>query len=81
VSVLDWQFEKDNPQTRGFHHLHVPVDDVEDENLLVWFPRTNAFIQQGLDYWRTPAAHEERSFQGDLDPLDGDKGSGVLIHW
>jgi hypothetical protein len=78
VSVMDWQFEEENPMTRGFQHLHIPVDDVEDENLLVWFPRSNVFIQQGLDFWRTP---EYANSRPDLSSDDGDQGSGVLIHW
>ncbi|EFQ98752.1 dual specificity protein phosphatase 12 [Nannizzia gypsea CBS 118893] len=30
-------------------HLHIPVDDVEDEDLLQHFPTTNAFIRSGLE--------------------------------
>ena len=78
VSVLEWQFEQDNPLTRGFQHLHVPVDDVEDENLLAWFPRTNSFIHAGLNYWRTSKDAKSRP---DLESGDEDRGSGVLIHW
>ncbi|KAF2759685.1 phosphatases II [Pseudovirgaria hyperparasitica] len=32
-----------------FHHMQIEVDDVEDENLLVHWPSTNKFIQEGLD--------------------------------
>ena len=78
MSVLEWQFEQDNPLTRGFQHLHIPVDDVEDENLLVWFPRSNVFIQEGLNYSRTSKDGESRSGVEGGDP---DRGSGVLIHW
>lgn len=69
VSVLDWEFKDDVPLIRGYQHLHIPVDDVEDENLLEWFPKSNDFIQRGLDY--RPANGQN---------LD-DKGSGVYIHW
>lgn len=34
---------------QGYKHLHVEVDDVEDENLLEHFKATNEFIQEGLD--------------------------------
>lgn len=30
-------------------HLHIPVDDVDDEDLLQHFPTTNAFIRSGLE--------------------------------
>lgn len=30
-------------------HMIVEVDDVEDENLLEYFPATNSFIKEGLD--------------------------------
>lgn len=29
--------------------MHIPVDDVGEENLLQYFPATCAFIQEGLD--------------------------------
>jgi len=32
-----------------FKHLVIEVDDVEDENLVEHFPKTNEFIQQALD--------------------------------
>ena len=32
-----------------FKHEVIEVDDVEDENLLEHFPRSNEFIQDGLD--------------------------------
>lgn len=27
----------------------VEVDDVEDENIIEWFPRCNAFVKEGLE--------------------------------
>jgi dual specificity phosphatase 12 len=39
----------DDDLFKPFKHMVVEVDDVEDENLLQYFPATNAFIQQGLD--------------------------------
>ncbi|KAF1810219.1 dual specificity protein phosphatase 12 [Eremomyces bilateralis CBS 781.70] len=32
-----------------YKHLAIHVDDVDDENLLQYFPATNAFIQEGLN--------------------------------
>lgn len=76
---MDWQFEEDNPLTRGFQHLHIPVDDVEDENLIKWFPRSNAFVQAALksDPTNRPAATAESPKPSD----DDHPGNGVLIHW
>jgi dual specificity phosphatase 12 len=31
-----------------FKHMVVEVDDVDDENLIAYFPATNRFIQEGL---------------------------------
>ena len=84
VSALDWKFEDNSPLIKGYQHLYIPVDDVEDENLIEWFPRSNRFIKQGLCY--KPEA------KGDSSPatLDGtretgitreDGKSGVLVHW
>lgn len=78
VSVLDWKFEDDTPLTKGYRHLHIPVDDVEDENLLDWFPRSNVFIQEGLDYWKKGQAGAATVAKG---VTEDEKGSGVLIHW
>lgn len=72
LSVLTWQFEEDSPLTKGYQHLHIPVDDVEDENLLEWFPRSNAFIAQALRPQSLPS--------NDLDRQDRTPG-GVFIHW
>ena len=47
LSVL--RGEVDAKLIAGFTHMAVPVDDVEDENLLEHFPQTNRFIQEGLD--------------------------------
>lgn len=33
---------------RGYEHLHVEVDDVEDENIMRYFPEVNAFVREGL---------------------------------
>ncbi|RMZ81439.1 hypothetical protein DV738_g2157, partial [Chaetothyriales sp. CBS 135597] len=73
VSVLDWQFEPDNPLTRGYKHLLIPVDDVEDENLLVWFPRSNSFIHDALTNSKpTEVPSNETSTTNE--------GNGVFIH-
>ena len=46
LSVARMPFREDLVQ--GYKHLQVEVDDVEDENLLQYFPKTNQFIQDGL---------------------------------
>lgn len=76
VSVLDWEFKDDAPLIRGYQHLHIPVDDVEDENLLEWFPRSNHFIQEGLTY-----RSKNKASLGDGADNLSEKGSGVYIHW
>ncbi|KAI2376921.1 tyrosine protein phosphatase yvh1, partial [Ophidiomyces ophidiicola] len=39
----------DSARFRAFqHHLHIAVDDMDDEDLLQHFPATNAFVQSGL---------------------------------
>jgi hypothetical protein len=47
LSVL--RLPLDQELFKGFKHMLVEVDDVEDENLLEHFKTTNAFIQEGLD--------------------------------
>jgi hypothetical protein len=83
VSVLDWHFDDASELIRGYQHLHIPVDDVEDENLLTWFPRSNAFIEEGLKAkWKhdgdrsnaLPTHANEAAVRSD------DEG-GVLVHW
>ena len=71
---MDWQFDKDNDLTRGFQHLHIPVDDVEDENLIRYFPQAVEFIHKGLTAPRD--APDTSSSSGDPS-----QGNGVLIHW
>ena len=33
----------------GYEHLHIEVDDVEDENMLEWFSVANDFVRGGLE--------------------------------
>lgn len=73
---MDWQFDEDNALTRGFQHLHIPVDDVEDENLLRYFPQAVEFIHKALTDKR--ANNVSRSLS---NPDELDRGNGVLIHW
>ncbi|EEH08790.1 dual specificity phosphatase [Histoplasma capsulatum G186AR] len=47
VSVL--RLNPDERRFESFEHLQIPVDDVSDEDLLEYFPTTNAFIKSGLD--------------------------------
>ncbi|KAL1960240.1 hypothetical protein VTO42DRAFT_8783 [Malbranchea cinnamomea] len=47
VSVL--RMNPNDERLAGFKgHLHIPVDDVDDEDLLQYFPTANAFIREGL---------------------------------
>ena len=47
ASIL--QMPLDQELFEPYQHLNVPVDDVDDENLMSHFATTNAFIQSGLD--------------------------------
>lgn len=47
VSVLCLPLDVDLFQ--DYKHLVIEVNDVEDENILQYFPTSNAFIQEGLD--------------------------------
>ncbi|EEH43353.2 tyrosine protein phosphatase YVH1 [Paracoccidioides brasiliensis Pb18] len=47
VSVL--RFNPNEERFESFEHLQVSVDDVSDEDLLEYFPSTNAFIKSGLE--------------------------------
>jgi hypothetical protein len=82
VSVLDWKFANNWAALRGFQHLHIPLDDVYDSNILSFFPRSNAFIHEGLKYSRSSqsttsgAASKDDTGSG-VTPLPG----GVLVHW
>jgi hypothetical protein len=77
--VIDWKFADDSPLIKGYKHLHIPVDDIDDENLIEWFPRSNAFIEQGLNYWQHDSQDVETHPGKMQDGIDGN--SGVLVHW
>ena len=47
VSVLGLPLDED--LFEGYEHLVIEVNDVEDENIIQYFPASNGFIQQGLD--------------------------------
>ncbi|KAG7004622.1 cytidylyltransferase [Physcia stellaris] len=62
VSVLCLPLDVDLFQ--DYKHLVIEVNDVEDENILQYFPTSNAFIQEGLDgggSYRTLVGEQQRS--------------------
>jgi len=67
VSAIDWKFPQGWAPLRGFQHLRIPLDDVYDSNILEYFPRSNAFIHEGLNYWSRASPNNARE-------------SGVLVH-
>ncbi|KIX10316.1 uncharacterized protein Z518_01398 [Rhinocladiella mackenziei CBS 650.93] len=78
VSVVDWKFPQGWAPLRGFQHLRIPLDDVQESNILAYFPRSNAFIHEGLNYW---AGSPSSSRDGPLQDPDGiSRESGVLVH-
>lgn len=77
---MDWTFEEDNALTRGYQHLHIPVDDVEDENLIRYFPQAVEFIHKGLNNWQ-PAQLAKSATGLSSGSDDTHQGGGVLIHW
>jgi hypothetical protein len=78
LSVVKWEFDSPSPQDQGYKHLHIPVDDSEDVNLIEWFPESNAFIERGLSHVQQNEpelnAIENRSHHPGPE-------SGVLVHW
>lgn len=49
ISVFRLPLPQDVPNQNHFKRLVVEVDDLTDENIIQYFPITNAFIQEGLD--------------------------------
>lgn len=48
VTVLRMHVKED--RFKAFDkHLHIPVDDIDDEDLMQYFPAAIEFIQSGLD--------------------------------
>lgn len=76
--MIDWQLDDASPLIQGYRHLHIPVDDVDDENLLAWFPESNRFIDEGLSSPKKQQVGQQRRHD-DLDPAD--ERGGVLVHW
>jgi hypothetical protein len=79
LSVISWNFEENSQLTKGYKHLHILVDDVNYENLIIWFARANRFIDEGLNPRRadgdvTLESRHETSAQNDGK-------NGVLVHW
>lgn len=83
VSVIDWKFNDESPLIKDYEHLHISVDDVDEENLIEHFPRSNAFIKNGLNHRRKEgkAHHAEKRVNLANEWTGEEGGSGVLIHW
>jgi len=78
--VIDWKFHDESPLIKDFQHLHVSVDDVDEENLLEHFSRSNAFIKAGVNYrGKDGKAVSQPNPANEWTGEEG--GSGVLIHW
>jgi dual specificity phosphatase 12 len=46
LSILSQQVDDD--LVKDYTHQYFPVDDVEDEDILQYFPASNTFIKNGL---------------------------------
>jgi hypothetical protein len=79
LSVIGWHFEDDST-LKGYKHLHILVNDVNDENLITWFPKANRFIDDGLNP-PCQAGSEVAPESGQNTPDQNAGGSGVLVHW
>jgi hypothetical protein len=80
LSVIDWHFDDNSRLIKGYKHLHIPVDDVDDENLITWFAKSNRFIDDGLNPIRR--ADKDIAVESRQGTPDHDGGrSGVLVHW
>lgn len=76
--MIDWKFHDESPLIKDYQHLHISVDDVDEENLIEHFARSNAFIKDGVNYRRAQGSTQPNS----IDEWTGEGGgSGVLIHW
>ena len=79
LSVISWHFEDGSQLTKGYKHLHILVDDVDNENLLTWFARGNRFIDEGLNPRRT---NDDVTLESRHEtPTQNDGKCGVLMHW
>lgn len=80
LSVIDWHFDDNSKLIKGYKHLHIPVDDVDDENLITWFPKANRFLNDGLN--PPGQADKDVAPESGSDTPDQNAGrSGVLVHW
>ena len=77
--MVSWHFEENSQLTKGYKHLHILVDDMNYENLIIWFTRGNRFIYEGLNPRRADDDVTLESRQDTSAQNDG-KG-GVLVHW
>lgn len=79
--MIDWKFHDESPLIKDYQHLHISVDDVDDENLIEHFSRSNAFIKEGVNH-RRREGNNAATQPKPMDEWTGEEGgSGVLIHW
>jgi hypothetical protein len=77
---MDWHFDDTSRLVEGYKHLHIPVDDVDDENIITWFAKANRFIDDGLN--PTRRADKDVALESRPETPDQNDGrSGVLVHW
>jgi hypothetical protein len=75
--VISWSFKDNSHLTKGYKHLHILVDDVDNENLIAWFARSNRFIDEGLN----PRRADDDVTLESRTPAQNDGKGGVLVHW
>lgn len=80
LSVIDWHFDDNSRLIKGYKHLHIPVHDVDDENLITWFPTANRFIDDGLNSPCQADKDVAAESGQDMPDQNGGRG-GVLVHW
>ncbi|KAB8280029.1 protein-tyrosine phosphatase-like protein [Yarrowia lipolytica] len=74
-------------QIQGYTHLHVEMDDDEEENIMQYFPETNKFIEDACGEWMTKVAesgkyknYPENVESVHLEYPHNPDPPGVLVH-
>ncbi|KAL2022182.1 hypothetical protein VTK56DRAFT_6011 [Thermocarpiscus australiensis] len=82
LSVLKYSLDRSNDVYRNIEHLSIDLDDMEDEDVLVHFPRMVRFIERGLHGDGALRRSAAEDTDGSIQPthLRSHSSGAVLVH-
>lgn len=79
LSVIKYALNRDDNAFRNVEHLSIDIDDMEDQDILVHFPKLVRFINRGLHHGNSTLAGDDKTKIPSTAVIKPSSGA-VLVH-